>query len=49
MASIVFNNVHFSYPAAATPVFEDLSLVLDTGWRPSTSSSAATAAARPRC
>ena len=33
MASIVFNNVHFSYPAAATPVFEDLSLVLDTGWR----------------
>ncbi len=33
MASIVFNNVHFSYPSSPRPVFEDLSLVLDTGWR----------------
>ncbi|HEX7035831.1 MAG TPA: ABC-F family ATP-binding cassette domain-containing protein [Pseudomonadales bacterium] len=33
MATILLHHVEFGYPAAPEPVFRDLSLLLDTGWR----------------
>ena len=33
MSYIQFSKVTFSYPSGLAPVFEDLSLVLDTDWK----------------
>lgn len=33
MASIIFRHVDFSYPAAASEVFRDLSVLIDSAWR----------------